>query len=76
MNSDLSRQEVKELGSKLSTGWSFLGGSRIVIRPNLTRNLLQRKSSMVSASCNYFPPYHAPYSFKCVLINEKISLNV
>nr|XP_016446654.1 PREDICTED: protein ABA DEFICIENT 4, chloroplastic-like isoform X1 [Nicotiana tabacum] len=50
VNSDLSRQEVKELGSKLSTGWSFLGGSRIVIRPNLTRNLLQRKSSMVSAS--------------------------
>ncbi|XP_016446658.2 protein ABA DEFICIENT 4, chloroplastic-like isoform X1 [Nicotiana tabacum] len=50
VNSDLSRQKVKELGSKLSTGWSFMGGSRIVIRPNLTRNLLQRKSSMVSAS--------------------------
>nr|XP_009795057.1 PREDICTED: uncharacterized protein LOC104241800 isoform X1 [Nicotiana sylvestris] len=49
INSDVSRQKVGGLGTKLSTGWSFLGGSRIVIRPNVTRNLLQRKSSMVSA---------------------------
>ncbi|XP_019249281.1 PREDICTED: protein ABA DEFICIENT 4, chloroplastic-like isoform X2 [Nicotiana attenuata] len=50
VKSDVSRQKVEELRSKLSTGWSFLGGSRIVIRPNVTRNLLQRKSSRVSAS--------------------------
>ncbi|KAK4361517.1 hypothetical protein RND71_020469 [Anisodus tanguticus] len=31
-------------------GWSFLGGSRVTILPNLPKTLLQRRSSRVSAS--------------------------
>lgn len=32
--------------------WNFLGGSRVVSRPEPGRNTLCRKSSVISASCN------------------------
>ncbi|XP_019249284.1 PREDICTED: protein ABA DEFICIENT 4, chloroplastic-like isoform X2 [Nicotiana attenuata] len=50
INSDLSSQQVGGSRTKLRTDWSFLGGSRIVIRPNRPRTLLQRNIFRVSAS--------------------------
>nr|XP_009788772.1 PREDICTED: uncharacterized protein LOC104236529 isoform X5 [Nicotiana sylvestris] len=45
---DLSSQQVGKWGSKHRNGWSFLGGSRVILQPNL-QNLQQRKSCRVSA---------------------------
>ncbi|XP_009618393.1 protein ABA DEFICIENT 4, chloroplastic isoform X2 [Nicotiana tabacum] len=45
---DLLSQEIWKGGSKHSNGWSFLGGSRVILQPNL-QNLQQRKSCRVSA---------------------------
>ncbi|PSR87817.1 Protein ABA DEFICIENT 4 like [Actinidia chinensis var. chinensis] len=49
MNTELyGQQEV--IGSKLIGGWSFVGGSRIIIRPNPRRTHLNRKSFQACAS--------------------------
>uniref|UniRef100_M1C8K4 Neoxanthin synthase n=1 Tax=Solanum tuberosum TaxID=4113 RepID=M1C8K4_SOLTU len=49
MKSDLLSQRIGGFGTKLSSGGSSLGGSRIIIQLNLQRTLLRRKSPMVSA---------------------------
>ncbi|KAF5961472.1 hypothetical protein HYC85_002681 [Camellia sinensis] len=54
MNTKLYGQHIAAMGSKLSSDWSFMGGSRIIIRPNLQRFNLYRKPSGVFASCNCF----------------------
>ncbi|CAL5324830.1 unnamed protein product [Camellia sinensis] len=50
MNTKLYGQHIAAMGSKLSSDWSFMGGSRIIIRPNLQRFNLYRKPSGVFAS--------------------------
>ncbi|KAA8547800.1 hypothetical protein F0562_004229 [Nyssa sinensis] len=54
MNTEAFGQRVVGMGSKLSSDWSFMGGSRIIIRPNSGRLLLQRKSFGVCASFSTF----------------------
>uniref|UniRef100_A0A5B7AVZ8 Uncharacterized protein n=1 Tax=Davidia involucrata TaxID=16924 RepID=A0A5B7AVZ8_DAVIN len=50
MNTELFGRRVVGITSKLSSDWSFMGGSTVIIRPNLGRLLLRRKSSGVYAS--------------------------
>lgn len=49
MKSDLLSQHIGGFRTKLSSGGSSLGGSRVIIQLNLQRTLSQRKSSRVSA---------------------------
>ncbi|KAA8530574.1 hypothetical protein F0562_005283 [Nyssa sinensis] len=50
MNSGLFGRQVVGMTSKLSSDWSFMGGSTVIIRPNIGRLILRRKSSGVYAS--------------------------
>ncbi|KAL3376294.1 hypothetical protein AABB24_002968 [Solanum stoloniferum] len=49
MKSDLLSQRIGGFGTKLSSGGSSLGGSRIITQLNLQRTLSRRKSPTVSA---------------------------
>lgn len=51
---EIISQRIGGFGTKLSSGGSSLGGSRVIIQLNLQRTLSQRKSSRVHACCNYF----------------------
>ncbi|KAL6961000.1 Short-chain dehydrogenase/reductase aba4 [Sarracenia purpurea var. burkii] len=50
MDTENYGQRVQVMGSKLSSDWSFIKGSRIFKRPNLQRFYPYRKSSRVYAS--------------------------
>lgn len=50
MNNDLLGQRVLLMGSKLSTNWSFVGGSNTFVTPCVGRSLTYRKSSQVYAT--------------------------
>ncbi|KAM7524211.1 hypothetical protein LguiA_014113 [Lonicera macranthoides] len=50
MNTELFGQHIAEREVKLSRGWSFLGGSKAIIRPKHGKVILSRKSTGVYAS--------------------------
>ncbi|XP_002521222.2 protein ABA DEFICIENT 4, chloroplastic [Ricinus communis] len=49
-STELSGRQVAKLGADLLSDWSFIGGSRIAIRPKLARAIVYRKHSGVHAS--------------------------
>lgn len=51
VNTELFGQHIAGREAKLSRGWSFLGGSKAIIRQNHGKVVISRKSAGVYASC-------------------------
>ena len=51
LNSELSGQQVAGIGTGLRRDWNFLGGSRVVIRPQFETFIRRQKASGIQASC-------------------------
>lgn len=54
VKSELFGHQVSGLGTDFQRDWSFIGGSRVIIRPQLTISVNRRKTSAIQASCKYF----------------------
>lgn len=54
---ELCTKHISRSRVGLSGDWSFIGGSRIVVKPKATRSLHYPRSSQIHASCNPFSCY-------------------
>lgn len=52
MNAETFGRQITGVGTDLQSEWSFLGGSRVIIRPQVTKFIRHQKGFHIHASCN------------------------
>lgn len=53
-STELYGKQVVTVGADLDRNWSFMGGSKVIVRPKPEKFILYQKSSRICATCDLF----------------------